>query len=135
MVVTAITDLLERAVAYCERGKAMSREMLPRFRSGPKATLRGFECGNCLWSYSCQDGQSDYWQFLADARVMFDAHDCKNYQQVRSVLAAPHRNGMTFVKCRCADCDGTGSTPAGKPCTNCEGTGLVSMANDDQIAS
>ena len=111
--------------------------MLPRFTNDQTGALWGFRCGNCLWSYERQEHQADFWHLLADARAMFEAHDCSQYQPARIplTLTLPARSGMLLAKHRCPDCLGIGSTLAGVPCSLCEGTGLVSIIEEDQIAS
>ena len=116
----------------------MARVMSPRFTNNQTGALWGFRCGNCFWSYERQDGQTDFWHLLADARAMFEAHDCSHYQPARSPIpmTLPARSGMLIAKQRCPDCLGTGSAVAGVPCSYCEGTGLVSvMEEEDRMAS
>ncbi len=83
--------------------------------------LRGFRCGGCGWSYLGQGGQCDYWELLADARRLFNDHDCGDYSP-----EAP-RGCPKASKIICQDCGGSGTKADGVPCTNCEGTGLVSV--------
>lgn|SRR5690348_16794760 len=115
----------------------MPRGMLPRFSNDRTGSLWGFRCENCLWSYERQEQQSDFWQLLADARAMFEAHDCRQYQPARSrvTIVLPARAELLLAQHRCPDCLGNGGNAAGIPCSQCEGTGLVSIIGEDQIAS
>ena len=115
----------------------MPRGMLPRFSDDRTGSLWGFRCGNCLWSYERPEHQADFWHLLADARAMFEAHDCSQYQPARSpvTIMLPARAEMLVPKHRCPDCLGIGSGAAGIPCGQCEGTGLVSIIEKDRIAS
>ncbi len=115
----------------------MARVMSPRFTDNQTGALWGFHCGNCLWSYERQEQQADFWHLLADARAMFEAHDCRQYQPARSpvTIMLPARTGLLVPKHRCPDCLGIGSTMGGAPCGHCEGTGLVSVVEEDRMAS
>ena len=115
----------------------MARMMLPRFTDDRTAALWGFGCGNCLWCYQREEKQSDFWTLLADARAMFEAHECSHYQPARSPIpmTLTVRRGMLVARHRCPDCLGIGSILPGTPCSHCEGTGLLSVIEEDQIAS
>ncbi len=113
----------------------MLRGMLPRFTNDQTAALWGFGCENCLWSYERQENQADFWNLLADARAMFEAHDCSHYQPAHSPIPMTLPSGMLAAKQRCPDCLGIGSTLAGTPCSHCGGAGLVSVIEEERMAS